>query len=421
MDTDPLDPLDSLGPGWTVTEPPRRGSRSRRPSKSASLLQQAAAANLKAQRAPSDPGAVPRSQDTSDSQTPEDGGYSAFKARFLKEYRQQERVESMAICRRQRKVFETLQANHEVWEPRLARAARAEAEDFFRRMRTASDQQASCALLARRRPSSPGYKEAEAEELVAPARSWAEQQARASELAEPRAARREEETSRPEPLRRSAAEQQRHMAVLARPKMPKTEWMEEMESTEGRSLWKEELMARAAALVPEEVQAARFILEKMRSRPRSAKHREAPAASAGAAAPTAEVEQVEQAEQLKSAVEEVLWVALLQVRSCPKPGGAALEERLGSLLISKIGPALRPVARRLLAPGHSLPRRLRAEFPRLARHLCFRDSEDFELPPTSWKNEDLVARLNQVREVRDDLLGMDFTKDAVARLVEAAG
>jgi hypothetical protein len=38
--------------------------------------------------------------------------------------------------------------------------------------------------------------------------------------------------SRPEP-RRSAAEQQRHMAVLARPKMPKTDWMEEMESTEG--------------------------------------------------------------------------------------------------------------------------------------------------------------------------------------------
>lgn len=37
-------------------------------------------------------------------------------------------------------------------------------------------------------------------------------------------------------------------------------------------------------------------------------------------------------------------------------------------------------------------------------------SQDFELPPTSWKNEDLVARLNQVREVRDDLLGMDFTK-----------
>ena len=56
-------------------------------------------------------------------------------------------------------------------------------------------------------------------------------------------------------------------------------------------------------------------------------------------------------------------------------------------------------------------------------------TQDFELPPTSWKNEvrrmlsrqgipsdskmsrqDLVARLNQVRQVRDDLLGMDFTK-----------
>ena len=38
--------------------------------------------------------------------------------------------------------------------------------------------------------------------------------------------------TRPEP-RRSAAEQQRHMAVLARPRMPKTDWMEEMDSTEG--------------------------------------------------------------------------------------------------------------------------------------------------------------------------------------------
>eukprot|EP00438_Fugacium_kawagutii_P006504 Skav209097 [mRNA] locus=scaffold179:37005:48462:+ [translate_table: standard] len=61
---------------------------------------------------------------------------------------------------------------------------------------------------------------------------------------------------RPPAARRSAADQQRHMAVLARPKLPKTDWMEEMESSEGRrNMWREELMSRAAALVPEEVQA----------------------------------------------------------------------------------------------------------------------------------------------------------------------
>jgi len=345
---------------------------------------------------------------------PADGGYADFKARFLKEYRQQERVESMSICRRQRKVFETLQANQEIWEPRLAKAAKAEAEDFFRLMRTASEQQARCAHLSqlRSRPSLP--LEEEAPEMDGAVRSWAEQQAKASELAEPRV-RPMEEIRLPE-VRRSASEQQRHMAHLARPKLPKTDWMEDLGTSKGCSLWKDELLSRAAQLVPEEVQAARSLLEKMRCRPRSAKRTEAPARS-----PATSPEVEEQVEQLKSAVEEVLWVALLQVRSCPKPGGAALEERLGSLLISKIGPSLRPVARRLLAPGHSLPRRLRAEFPKLARHLCFRDSEDSEVPVTSWQNEDLVLHLNQVRQLRDDLLGMDFTKDAVARLIDAAG
>jgi len=404
-----------LGPGWTVTEAQKRPSRtiSKRPRKSStsSLLQHAGAANLKA---------APTSGEMSGSgpstSKPADGGYADFKARFLKEYRQQERVESMSICRRQRKVFETLQANQEIWEPRLAKAAKAEAEDFFRLMRTASEQQARCAHLSqlRVRPSLPV--EEEAPEMDGVVRSWAEQQAKASELAEPRVRNTMEEIRRnPEVRRTSAVEQQRHMAHLARPKLPKTDWMEDLGTSKGCSLWKDELLSRAAALVPEEVQAARSLLEKMRCRPRSAKRAEAPATQAT----SPEVE--EQVEQLKSAVEEVLWVALLQVRSCPKPGGAALEERLGSLLISKIGPSLRPVARRLLAPGHSLPRRLRAEFPRLARHLCFRDSEDSEVPVTSWQNEDLVLHLNQVRQLRDDLLGMDFTKDAVARLIDAAG
>ena len=40
------------------------------------------------------------------------------------------------------------------------------------------------------------------------------------------------------------------------------------------SLWRDELMSKAAALVPDEVLAARSLLEKMRFRPRSAKRPE---------------------------------------------------------------------------------------------------------------------------------------------------
>lgn len=116
-------------------------------------------------------------------------------------------------------------------------------------------------------------------------------------------------------------------------------------------------------------------------------------------------------------VEEVLWVVLLQVRSSSGLG-AALEERLGSLLTAQVGPALRPVAKRLLGPGEGLPRRLRAEFPKLARHLGFRESEDPEPLPTLWQQEEVSVHLAKVRESRDELLSMDLTKDAILRLAD---
>ena len=34
-------------------------------------------------------------------------------------------------------------------------------------------------------------------------------------------------------VRRSASEQQRHMAALARPKLPKTDWMEDLGTSKG--------------------------------------------------------------------------------------------------------------------------------------------------------------------------------------------
>ncbi|CAE7527196.1 unnamed protein product [Symbiodinium natans] len=345
-----------------------------------------------------------------------DGGYAAFKARFEKEYAQQQRASCLALSRRQRMVAETLQAVRDSWEPdsRLAAAAAAEAEEVARLFRTPAAQRASCCDLARPRVLEP-TDEPEAPHDVP--RSWAEQQAHARALAEPRPLPQQPEPA-PVPSR-SVSEQQRHCAELAQPK-PRAF----TESLPGSSAaWREELASRAAAMVPEEVQAARSLLATMRSRPRSAaKKRPASAAKADEAVG-------EQLAELKAMVEEVLWVVLLQVRSCPKPqsctgtapsglGATALEERLGSLLTAQVGPALRPVAKRLLGPGQGLPRRLRAEFPKLARHLGFRESEDPEPLPTLWQQEEVSLHLAKVRESRDELLSMDLTKDAILRLAD---
>ncbi|OLQ07133.1 hypothetical protein AK812_SmicGene9509 [Symbiodinium microadriaticum] len=331
------------------------------------------------------------------------GGYAAFKARFDKQYAQQQRISCLALNRRQRVVAETLQAARDSWEPdnRLAAAAAAEAEEIARLFRTPAAQMASCSDLARPRV----MESSEEPEAPQDVRSWAEQQARVRALAEPRPLPQQPEP--PPAPSRSAAEQQRHCAELSQPRAGP------LEPLPGTASWREELASRAAAMVPEEVQAARALLASMRSRPRSAPRRRP--SSAQAAKPDEAVS--EQLAELKSMVEEVLWVVLLQVRSSSGLG-AALEERLGSLLTAQVGPALRPVAKRLLGPGEGLPRRLRAEFPKLARHLGFRESEDPEPLPTLWQQEEVSVHLAKVRESRDELLSMDLTKDAILRLAD---
>merc|ERR1711971_989117 len=73
---------------------------------------------------------------------------------------------------------------------------------------------------------------------------------------------------------------------------------------------------------------------------------------------------------LRQIVEELLWVVLLQRRCCPGVDPARplkrgphsnLEERLSMLLVQAIGPALRPVARRVLAPASRLVRQILLE------------------------------------------------------------
>lgn len=313
----------------------------------------------------------------------------------------------------------------------LAEAAAAVEAEAQSALRHRDDQIASCSSLAQPRPMPEVPR---GPELPCAQRSWFEQQARAKELAEPRPVLQPEPWELATPAQgavRSASEQQRCCAALAQPKAPSPG--EEPPRTV--AAWREELVGRASALVPAEVQAAQHLLDRMRARPRSAQRRVVRAQSTPKEADGAEVafeEGVsESVAELRSVVEEVLWVALLQIRSCPKgPGGGGsatcnaalltsnLEERLGNLLISTVGPSLRPVARRLLGPGQNLVRRIRAEFPKLARHLGFRDSEEMEPISTAWKAEELQVSLVSVRESRDALLAMDLTKDALTRLGE---
>jgi hypothetical protein len=123
--------------------------------------------------------------------------------------------------------------------------------------------------------------------------------------------------------------------------------------------------------------------------------------------------------ELQEVVEELLWVVLLQLRCCPKTASGApdvLEDRLCGVLLSTVGPALRPVARRVLGPGAGLVRRLRVEFPRLVLHLGFRESEDLEAVPVAWSVEDIAARVQEVKAARDRLLSTDLTKALMARI-----
>lgn len=360
-----------------------------------------------------------------------DAGYATFKARFEQEYAQQQRVNSLAVNRRHKLVARTLEVMHS-FDPAagLAGAAAAVEAEAQSALRHRDEQIASCNSLAQPRPMPEVPNDPEAH---CAQRSWSEQQARVKELAEPRPVLQPEpwETVTPaQGAMRSASDQQRCCAALAQPKAPPAG--EEPPRTV--AAWREELVARASILVPAEVQAAQHLLDRMRSRPRSAPQRRVVRAQSTPKADEAETTREEGVSEtiaeLRSVVEEVLWVALLQIRSCPKgpssggPGNTApqssnLEERLGSLLISTVGPALRPVARRVLGPGQNLARRIRSEFPKLSRHMGFRDSEEMEPVPTVWKAEELQVSLASVRESRDALLAMDLTKDALARLGEA--
>lgn len=350
--------------------------------------------------------------------------YAAFQARFGAEYAQQQRCAQLAMPRRHRLISSTLDAVRDSFNPAegLEVAAAALAREQLMSWRTAGEQGTNCAVLAQ--PRLPKELEEEVE-LPSATRSWAEQQLRCEELARPH------EQPEPEPsavpvILRTAAEQQRRCAALSQSRAAASD------EDQLAALWKDQLAARAAAPVSESVAAAQALLAEMRQKVASNAARSRPPsahAGRGTAAPM-DYWTFAAVSSLRTIVEELLWVVLLQVRSCPKgrPTSASghsiaptqscsLEERLGNLLISIVGPVLRPVARKVLPPGSGLARRLRAEFPRLGTHLGLRESEETELPPVTLSIAELEEHIEASRSCRDRLLAMDLTKQAAARLL----
>jgi len=370
---------------------------------------------------------------------------------LLADQEQRLKCERLSMHRRHRRVESTLQSVGSAFDPTvgLEAAAAALAQEELAARRRLVDQLETCSTLAQPRavPETP----AEDRELrpPTPTRAYAEQQAYFESLARPRPEPDALDPTCPAVLfLRTASEQRVYFASLAQSRS----------GTEAiRQPWRDELAERANALVPDEVAAAQALLTEMRkravprgdtrggkpnSRPSSAISRSASAADGLPPRPARKdpgqgkiVQSPERdalAVELRAVVEEVLWAALLQVRCCKNPPGArasganavlggegvsasvGLEDRLGNLLISEIGPSLRPVARRILGPGMSLARRIRQEFPRLSTHLGFRESDDTEPPPLPWNMDEISVRLTEVRACRDRLLNMDLTKTVMS-------
>jgi len=232
---------------------------------------------------------------------------------------------------------------------------------------------------------------------------------------------------------RTASEQQRRCNELAQARQ-RDQDDEDHPALAGR--WRDLLNARKAEPANEVVEQARLQLAEMqrraaeRSRPNSAAQSQRTTPKRRAAAPGAE--EAPNLDELRAVAEELLWVVLLQWRSCPKSQTAKdravggnnsevpkdeLEERLGSLLLAAVGPALRPVVRKVIGPGTRLARQARSEFPRLAVHLGFRESEDKNPAPSTWTAAEVAAHAETVRACRDQVLKSELTKTLSALAV----
>jgi len=340
---------------------------------------------------------------------------------------QEDRFSSLAVPRRRRLVEQTLEIVRNSFDPAegLEAAAAAAAEEVL--FRSQAEQHAVCTSLAKPREM---ITQPLASDEPGPIRTLAEQQALCEKLAVHREAPMPPTPKTPAgpAVIRSTEEQQQFCKKMAQPRV-----REDMVGDDDHVVFlrqcRVQLGSRAHAPVPEDVAAARELLTQMRlrarnggdgtsSRPSSALAR-SPSSAACCENQNPEIEGL--VCRLRSIVEEVLWVVLLQIRSVPKPkkmddcgrAGAELEDRLGNLLVSAVGATLRPIARKVLGPGIRIARQIRSEFPRLAVHLGFRESDDLTTASINWSAQEITMREHEVRACLDNLLAMDLTKTAM--------
>lgn len=332
----------------------------------------------------------------------------------------------LAVPRRRRLVEETLEVVRGSFDPAegLAEAAAAAAREVL--TRTEETQRERISGLAQPKTS---FEAPVEENPVTVLRSRTEQQERCEELSRPR------ETPPTPPLAfgkqaseqaagsRSVPDQQKRCAQLAQPRVAPGEYKDITEAGPAtlNKAW-EKLLAARCGPPPEGLREAKEWLASracyfenedaktcLSSVPPSPRRCEA----------TKPVADPESLRELRDLVEELLWMVLLQLRSVPKATAAnskVLEERLCNLLLSSVGQALRPVARKVIGPGSSAARRVRAEFPRLSMHLGFRESEELQPPSVTWDTNEIASRAAEVRACRDELLSTDLTKTLLARL-----
>lgn len=341
------------------------------------------------------------------------------------EERRQRRA-NLAAPRRRRLVEETLSVVRDDYDPTVGLEEAAAAAKLEARFRTEEVQREISASLSQPRVFT--IEAVTPEKPPMALRTRSEQLEYCEELSRPRAPQSPTSAATCVPqVLRTAAEQQRRCAQLSHPRLAPWELTsaDDEKLCELNTAWRELLAARANAPCPEAVTEAKEWLANRASYFQS--HNDESTRESNTSAPSSPRQRgateafadQEMLRGLQEVVEELLWVILLQLRCCPKiASGApdALEDRLCGVLLSTVGPALRPVARRVLGPGTGLVRRLRVEFPRLVLHLGFRESEDLEPIPVSWSAEEIAARVSEVRSARDRLLSTDLTKALMARI-----
>jgi hypothetical protein len=270
----------------------------------------------------------------------------------------------------------------------------------------------------------------------APTRAFAEQRAMCDALSRPRAPSQADElAAEPVVALRTATEQRSYCSRLSHkppPTMDSTSSMPRPDvnvASQRRSIERltENVVRRTASHCPSDLSDVDRMLSQLRGRkrlpqmnltPDSPRHQHAPLRRPKSGKRIANLETESnnpELSELRNVVEELLWVSLLTLRSCP--GGEAktmskdMTSRLNGIILDVIVPVLQPMARFVLPSGSAIVKRLQNEWPELTSRLRLHAAAK-----CAWDSQELRKRSALVRECRDLLLAKEFTKTLAHRL-----